>query len=150
MKAKRSKRQVPRKWQPTTFPKRRRKWSQNDFVKQTKKSPKQNQHKDWIQSSYSAKTEQSRFSAKKILCVLAKKRWRLPSTKTRLILLITRESSEQDTHYKTENWYWKMTVSNWIRPPDKRSETERFINLENYKIYAPALMYRLRVYAIVT
>ena len=65
----------------------------NGFVKQTKGSPKQNEHKDWIQYSYSAKTEQSRFLTRNLVC---QKQWRLQSTKTRLILLITRENLEQD------------------------------------------------------
>ena len=42
-----------------------------------------------------------------------------------------------------------MIVSGRIKPPDRPSETKRFKNLENCKIYEIVLMYRLRVYAIV-
>ena len=40
----------------------------NDFVKQTKLSWKQNGHKYWTQSSYSAETEQSRFLNINLVC----------------------------------------------------------------------------------
>ena len=42
-----------------------------------------------------------------------------------------------------------MTVLDLIKLPDRPSETKRFKNLENCKIYGTVLMYRLRVYVTV-
>ena len=69
MKVQKIKRQVSRKWYQTTFRNEGANGHKNGFIKQTKGSSKQEKKtKLEIQSSYSAKTEQSRFLTRNLVC----------------------------------------------------------------------------------
>ena len=70
--------------------------------------------------------------------------------KTRLALLITRESLEQDAPCQTENCYWRDNCLTLTQTTRQTFSKRKIINLENYVIYAPAIICRMRVYATVT